>query len=145
MRNPHARIPFQNRLQEPSRANGRLQSAFNTELQLFFWLMQHPQHMSDSNDLMEGQRINRIERYAFVDVENVLFKDQDTSDPNAALFVDVGGNRGQNVEPLRKLYPKAQGKIVLQDLPPVIADVKELDINIVRMGYDFFSPQPIIG
>ena len=101
--------------------------------------------MTDFNDLMEGQRINRIEWYTFVDVENVLFKDQDTSDPNAALFVDIGGNRGQNVEAFRKLYPNAQGKIVLQDLPPVIADVKELDINIVRMGYDFFSPQPIIG
>ena len=145
MHNPHARIPFQNRLQEPSRANGTFQSAFNTELQLFFWLIQHPQHMSDFNDLMEAQRKNRIEWYTLVGVENDLFKDQDTSDPNAALFVDVGVNRGQNVEALSKLFPKAQGKIVLQDLPPVIADVKELDINIVRMGYDFFSPQPIIG
>jgi hypothetical protein len=101
--------------------------------------------MSDFNDLMEAQRKNRIEWYTLVGVENDLFKDQDTSDPNAALFVDVGVNRGQNVEALSKLFPKAQGKIVLQDLPPVIADVKELDINIVRMGYDFFSPQPIIG
>jgi hypothetical protein len=129
----------------PGGPMGTFQSVFNTGLQIFFWLMQHPPHMSDFNDLMEGQRINRIEWYTFVDVENILFKDQDTSDPNAALFVDVGGNRGPNVEALRKLYPKAQGKIVLQDLPPVIADVKELDINIVQMGYDFFSPQPIMG
>jgi hypothetical protein len=75
--------------------------------------------MSDFNDLMEAQRKNRIEWYTLVGVENDLFKDQDTSDPNAALFVDVGVNRGQNVEALSKLFPKAQGKIVLQDLPPV--------------------------
>jgi hypothetical protein len=54
---------------------GTFQSAFNTELRLFFWLMQHPEHMTDFNDLMEGQRINRIEWYTFVHVENDLFKD----------------------------------------------------------------------
>jgi hypothetical protein len=59
---------------------GTFQSAFNTELKIFFWLMQHPQHMSDFNDLMEGQRIKTIKWYTFVGVENVLFKDQDTSD-----------------------------------------------------------------
>ena len=129
----------------PAGPMGTFQSAFNTDLQLFFWLTQHPQYMLDFNDLMEGQRINRIEWYAFVDVKSVLFKGQDTSDPNSALLVDVGGNRGQNLEAVCKLYPKAHGKIVLQDLPPVIADIKELDSNIVRMGYDFFSPQPAIG
>jgi hypothetical protein len=124
---------------------GTFQSTFDIKLKIFFWLMQHPKHMSDFNNLMEGQRMKTIEWYTFVDIENVLFKDQDTRDPNAALFVVVGKNRGQNVEALRKLFPKAQGKIVLQDLPPVIADIKELDTNIARMGYDFFSPQPIIG
>jgi hypothetical protein len=34
---------------------------------------------------------------------------------------------------------------VLQDLPPIIDDIKELHPDIVKVKYDFFTSQPIKG
>lgn len=127
----------------PEGAMGCFQSAFNTDLQMFPWLMQNPEQMGYFNDLMEGQRLTRIEWFDVAPAETVLL---DTKvDNGSPLIVDIGGNRGTDLEALKARFPTATGKFILQDLPPVIADIKELHEDIVRMPYDFFTPQPIIG
>ncbi len=124
---------------------GNFQSAFNTELQMFPWLMEHPLQMSNFNDLMMGQRMNRIEWFNFADVESILFGGYQSEDENATLLVDVGGGRGHDLEAFRNRFPDEKGKLILQDLPPVIGDIKELHEDIVRLEHDFFTPQPIRG
>ena len=42
-------------------------------------------------------------------------------------------------------FPDAKSKLVVQDLPPVIEDIKDLHRDIVRQKYDFFTPQPVVG
>jgi hypothetical protein len=120
------------------------QSAFNTDLQLFPWLMQHPTSMRNFNDLMTGQRMNRIEWFNFAEVDSILFNDYTPND-NSALLVDIGGGRGHDLEAFRNRFPDAKGKLVVQDLPPVIDDIKDLHEDIVRQKYDFFTPQPVVG
>ncbi|TVY47936.1 Demethylsterigmatocystin 6-O-methyltransferase [Lachnellula occidentalis] len=123
------------------------QSAFNTDLQLFPWLMQHPSPMSNFNDLMTGQRMNRIEWFDFADVHSIIFNHYTPAD-NSALLVDIGGGRGHDLEAFRNRFPddaRGQGKLVVQDLPPVIADIADLHADIVRQEYDFFTPQPVVG
>lgn len=121
------------------------QSALNTELQLFPYLMSRPDHMSNFNDLMTGQRMNRTEWFEFSDVNKVLFDGYHADDDDATLLIDIGGGRGHDLEAFRKKFPDAKGKLVLQDLPPVIDDITELDPSIVCMKHDFFTEQPIKG
>ncbi|TVY82568.1 Demethylsterigmatocystin 6-O-methyltransferase [Lachnellula suecica] len=49
----------------PTGPNGPFQSAFSTEPPMFPWLMQHPRAISNSNDLMAGQRMSRVDWFDF--------------------------------------------------------------------------------
>ncbi|TVY18906.1 O-methyltransferase asqD [Lachnellula arida] len=133
----------------PAGPSTAFQSAFTTDLQLFPWLMQHASPMSNFNDLMTGQRMTRIEWFDFADVHSILFTNDTSSDANdSALLVDIGGGRGHDLEAFRKRFPgevRGKGKLVLQDMPPVIADIGDLHGDIVRQEYDFFTPQPVVG
>ncbi|KAG4416780.1 hypothetical protein IFR04_010109 [Cadophora malorum] len=136
-----ARTSFKN----PEGPMGNFQSAFNTELQMFPWLMEHPQQMSNFNDLMMGQRMNRIEWFNFADVDSILLNGFGETTENATLLVDVGGGRGHDLEAFRNRFPDAKGSLILQDLPPVIDDIKELHVDIMRTKHDFFTPQSVEG
>jgi hypothetical protein len=59
------------------------------------------------------------------------------------MFVDIAGGRGHEVSQLRASFPDAPGRFVLEDLPAVIGDIKELDSRIERIAYDFFTAQPV--
>lgn len=64
------------------------------------------------------------------------------------LIIDVGGGKGQALESIRKTYPELKGRMVVQDLPEVIADTEtsaHLPSSIETMAADFFKPQPIRG
>jgi hypothetical protein len=68
-----------------------------------------------------------------------------TDDPEAVLLLDIGGGEGHDVDAFGKAFPNAPGKLVLQDLPPVIDNIKQLDANIVRQKHDMFGEQPVKG
>lgn len=104
--------------------------------------MAHPEHMVNFNDLMIGQRLSRVEWYSFVPAGELLFNGYQGGTP---LMVDIGGNRGTDLEGFKSQYPNAKGELVVQDLPPVIDDITTLDESIVRMKHDFFTPQPVKG
>ncbi|BCS00621.1 uncharacterized protein AKAW2_50962A [Aspergillus luchuensis] len=65
--------------------------------------------------------------------------------PDASFLVDIGGNVGHDLERFRAAFPDAPGKLILQDLPMMIGQVKNLDSSIVRMEYDFRDEQPVKG
>lgn len=129
----------------PEGPSGNFQSAFSTKLQMFPWLMENPEDMSNFNDLMTGQRMNRIEWFDFANVDQILFDGYMDKSEDSTLLVDVGGGRGHDLEAFRNRFPSARGELILQDLPPVIDDIKTLHEDIVRMNYDFFTPQPVRG
>ncbi|KAL3292617.1 O-methyltransferase B [Colletotrichum asianum] len=62
---------------------------------------------------------------------------------DGVLLVDVGGSFGHDIDEFRRKYPKAPGRLVVQDLPGVINQIDKLDHKIERMGHDFFDEQPI--
>ncbi|OJK01987.1 hypothetical protein ASPACDRAFT_50756 [Aspergillus aculeatus ATCC 16872] len=63
------------------------------------------------------------------------------------LLVDVAGSFGHDLLDFRRKWPDVPGRLVLQDLPEVVAsvpgEVREHGIEV--MGYDFFTAQPAIG
>ena len=103
--------------------------------------------------MLNGWRLGRTEWFDVYPAEELLFKDfagtfQNTCN-EGAFFVDVGGATGYDIENLKHRWEakgqKMPGQLVLEDLPYVIDDIKELDEEIVRIKYDFFTPQPIQG
>lgn len=67
------------------------------------------------------------------------------ADPDAVLMVDVGGNIGHDLAEFQTKHPNSPGRLVLQDLPVVIGQIKTLDAGIERMEHDFLTEQPVKG
>lgn len=63
------------------------------------------------------------------------------------LLVDVGGSMGHDLSEFRRKWSDAPGRLVLQDLPDVVAQAKagQLHPSIEAMEHDFFTEQPIKG
>ena len=62
------------------------------------------------------------------------------------IVVDVGGNIGHDLRNLRRDFPHAKGRFILQDLPETIERLeKPLEHGIEAMKYDFFTPQIVKG
>lgn len=101
--------------------------------------------MTNFNNFMSGQRMNRKDWYDFFPVEEILFKGVKRDEPDATLLIDIAGGEGHDTEAFHKRFPDAPGKLILQDLPPTIDNVKQLDDAVIRMKYDFFTPQPVQG
>ncbi|RYP08322.1 hypothetical protein DL764_001968 [Monosporascus ibericus] len=66
-------------------------------------------------------------------------------DDGAGFLVDIGGSIGHDIQEFLHKYPSPPGRLILQDLPVVIGQIKSLDEKIERMGYDFTTEQPIKG
>ncbi|RAL10943.1 S-adenosyl-L-methionine-dependent methyltransferase [Aspergillus homomorphus CBS 101889] len=61
------------------------------------------------------------------------------------LLVDVGGSFGHDIADFRRKWPLAPGRLVLQDLPEVVASVPDLHPSIQVVGYNFFTEQKVKG
>ena len=77
----------------------------------------------------------------FYPVES-LCQDVHTDD---VLLVDVGGGLGQDLKELKTKHPQLPGRLILQDLPKVIAQIQSVTNGIETMAYDFFTEQPVKG
>ncbi|KAL4750725.1 S-adenosyl-L-methionine-dependent methyltransferase [Aspergillus terricola var. indicus] len=67
-------------------------------------------------------------------------------DSDRVLLVDIGGGVGHTLAALKRRFPDLSGRLILEDLPQVIDDIKEpLSDNISAIKYDMFEPQPIRG
>lgn len=80
----------------------------------------------------------------FFPVEQRLIKGAKSSEGDV-LLVDQGGSLGHDISEFHKKHPLAPGRLVLQDLPSVIAQAKDLDSKIEATGHDFFTEQPVKG
>lgn len=64
---------------------------------------------------------------------------------DAVLLVDVGGGTGRDIANFHENYPGIPGRLVLQDLPSVIQDAKNLPAAVELLAHDFFETQPVEG
>lgn len=64
--------------------------------------------------------------------------------PNQYLWVDVGGGFGHRTQEFRSKFPSLPGKLIVQDLPHIVATIQPQE-SIELMGHDFFTPQPVVG
>lgn len=68
-----------------------------------------------------------------------------STEPDAALLVDVGGGKGHDLVTFKKTYGDLPGRLVLQDLSGAIQQAGSLPEGIESAVHDFFTPQPVKG
>ena len=106
--------------------------------------------MARFNTFMEGQRANRPYWGDWFPVRERILNDTST-DPERPLLVDIGGGRGHDLLAFKDRFPDAPGKLVLEDLPGVIDEVRGIqnlskDYRFDTVPYDFFTQvQPVQG
>jgi hypothetical protein len=119
--------------------------AYGTSMDTFAW-QQSLGYGTHFNDHMSGYALGSLPWMAasFYPVKEKLIDGANT-DPEAPFLVDIGGNVGHDLELFHTLYPRVPGKLILQDLPVVIGQIRNLDPAILRMEYDFHTKQPVNG
>ncbi|KAL8652644.1 MAG: hypothetical protein Q9226_004185 [Calogaya cf. arnoldii] len=147
-----AKLPEYMRSQNYQNPTESTNSAFAYATGSEFWthLSNTPTHSHIFNDFMATRRQGRKSWYDIYPVGRELSSlpnaDTGSKEERKVLIVDVGGNRGHDLAELRARNPQLVGKMILQDLPDVVAHASfDPDDNMVieAMPHDFFQPQPI--
>ncbi|KAK8038298.1 hypothetical protein PG994_015065 [Apiospora phragmitis] len=140
----YALANFTKSLSHPYMGNGYpiVQFACNTT-----FLKANPPHGVHFNDHMVGYLQGRpgLGNPNFYPVQQRLIDGFDASSKDAAMFVHIAGGVGHYTDAFRAAFPDVPGRLVLQDLPLVISQIRELRPRIERMGHDFLEEQPIKG
>ncbi|PYH68482.1 O-methyltransferase [Aspergillus vadensis CBS 113365] len=122
-----------------------LMNAYGTDKDLFTWVNElgYGKHL---NDYLSGYNLGR-RWWIHPDVYPVKERLINGADPSldSPFLVDIGGNVGHDLERFRAAFPDVPGKLILQDLPMMIGQIKDLHSSIVRMEYDFHDEQPVKG
>ncbi|GAB1194350.1 hypothetical protein APSETT444_003595 [Aspergillus pseudonomiae] len=126
-----------------------LQFAHNFQQNSFAWLCEKPAALTRFNAFMEGQRADRPHWADWFPIPDRILASAH-KDSDGPLLVDIGGGRGHDLLGFKQRFPDAPGKLILEDLPVVIAAARSaLDLEgngIDVVGYDFFAQeQPIKG
>ncbi|ETS79410.1 hypothetical protein PFICI_09263 [Pestalotiopsis fici W106-1] len=125
--------------------NTSMQRAYKTDLDMFQWL-QTIGYGESFNNHMRAYAQGRLRWMdpAVYPVQERLINGASTA-PDAPFMVDIGGGVGHDLAAFKEHHPSHPGRLILQDLPQVIEQIKELDGAVVRMSHDFHTPQPVRG
>ncbi|KAJ3572280.1 hypothetical protein NPX13_g5102 [Xylaria arbuscula] len=85
------------------------------------------------------------EEYIPTPVTKIILLNGAKTQPDAVLLVDIAGGEGADIAEFYQRYPSASGRLVLQDLPPVVDSIQDLISKVERQKYDFFQEQPVKG
>ena len=122
-------------------ANGVFQYAKGCSEDMFQYYVSHPVEGESFNQVMGGVMANQAGWPDIYPHKNLMDSAAETDTP---FVVDVGGSIGHDMEKIRQVYPEAASRLYLQDRPEVVKHSKCPD-PVNKIGYDFFTPQPIKG
>lgn len=149
-----ARTNYQNPL-DPARCNF-MDVTGPERLDCWQLFARDPELRRNFGGYMRGQLEYRLDWTEVYDLSGIVdgWSHDDDGDDNSSrssvvhnkLLVDVGGSHGHDLDRVLARVPDLPaGCLVLQDLPNVLADAADVDERIVKMPYDFFEPQPVVG
>ncbi|KAL2039673.1 hypothetical protein N7G274_007532 [Stereocaulon virgatum] len=102
------------------------------------WLDIYP-----SQNLLEDTA-NSIVAQKVVNKNGRVEEDAVNGEEEKAVLVDVGGNVGHDMQRFYNAHPEAARRCYLQDRPEVVK-LSQVPDPVRKMGYDFFTPQPVQG
>jgi O-methyltransferase domain len=122
--------------------DGPFQFTQGKQIHHFEWLATKPKIQAAFNATMKAAHMHRgVDWFDFFPMAT-KFQNVASTEP---LLVDIGGGLGHQLIAFKQRHPDLTGRIVLQDLPAVLDDIKELHPGIETMPHDFFKEQPIKG
>nr|UZP47903.1 putative O-methyltransferase [Cladonia uncialis subsp. uncialis] len=122
---------------DPSHTSFQL--AHGTTLPAFQWAATRPHIMHDFALWMSTQRKGQK---SWLDVFPLDAGEDDKAGQNTPLFVDVGGGMGHQCLALKSRHPSLKRRIILQDLPTVLAKAGPVE-GIEHMPHDLWEEQPV--
>ncbi|PLB43410.1 putative O-methyltransferase [Aspergillus steynii IBT 23096] len=119
------------------------QFALNTSDHYFDWLVKHPADQAAFNSVMTlGRQVRSEEWFNYYPVADKLA----FCSPERVLLIDIGGGIGHDITEFKNKFPSLPGRLILQDLPQVINDMKApLPSGVEAMPYSMFEAQPEKG
>lgn len=126
--------------------NGVFQYAKGWKGDMFHYYQAHPVEGASFNHVMGGVMANQA-RWVDIFPSHTLLeapKGSGQQPGDGPLVVDVGGNIGHDIEKFRAEHPETAGRLYLEDRPEVVKLSKCPD-SVNKLGYDFFTPQPVKG
>ncbi|KAJ5980347.1 S-adenosyl-L-methionine-dependent methyltransferase [Penicillium waksmanii] len=119
--------------------------AFNTDLNSFDWLVQHPEHFVPFQKVMTSLEGSEwTEGFELLDSEAKHIPSTPAQPSERIFLVDVGGGNGHQSIQLGRKYPNLLGRLVLQDLPAVVGALSPIE-GVKIEAYSFFEKQPVVG
>ncbi|KAL2870602.1 S-adenosyl-L-methionine-dependent methyltransferase [Aspergillus lucknowensis] len=106
----------------------------------FEWLAQRRHQQVLFNSYMLSRREGKLAWFDVYPMDRLM--DPPLVD-ESILLIDVGGNQGHDLNRFQKKYPDAPGRLILQDLPAVLAGHTCEGIEV--MPYNFMDLQPVKG
>jgi hypothetical protein len=70
--------------------------------------------------------------------------DRFEDEEGGVLMVDAAGGRGNDLKKLRRKFPHAPGRLIVEDLPQILEGVAPSP-GIECQPIDLFEPQPVKG
>ncbi|KAI1486916.1 sterigmatocystin 8-O-methyltransferase [Biscogniauxia mediterranea] len=122
--------------------DGLMQYAFQTKLTTFELFISRPRVLKDFNTFM-GNTMGARKYWVDWFPVNERLLDNVAIAADSPLLVDVGAGKGHDLLAFRSKYPHIEGRLILQDLAPVISSIQVVDPAIELMIYDFFTEQPV--
>ena len=117
------------------------QKAHKTDLAPFLWVQDKPAYR-DNFALWIGA--SREGQKNFLDVFPFETKVARNTRPDRPIFVDIGGGIGHQCLAFKSRFPDSPGRVILQDLPAVIAQAIPIQ-GVEAMAHDFMVEQPVKG
>lgn len=105
----------------------------------FEWLAENKLNQDLFNSYMSCRREGRPNWFSIYPIEQLIRGA--VASPDAVFLVDIGGNQGHDLAKFHAQYPSPPGRLVLQDLPNIIANIEKTGIE--KIPYSFFDPQPV--
>ncbi|RYP75358.1 hypothetical protein DL771_002454 [Monosporascus sp. 5C6A] len=111
----------------------------------FVWLSEHPELFQAFHRYVHGLRTHLPSWSEMYPVQERLVDGLKTGE--ASALIDIGGGTGQILQDFRANVPQYTGRLVLQEVPDVIAAATAMGVgkDIELQVHDFFKPQPIKG
>ncbi|CAG8981319.1 hypothetical protein HYALB_00005119 [Hymenoscyphus albidus] len=118
--------------------DGLVQYAFQTKLQCFDFISADPELLKDFTTFM-GNTMGA--RNYWVDWYPVQKQILDGAESDGTLLVDVGGGKGHDLIQFHEKFPG--NKLVLEEIPQVVENLRDSEQVFESVVYDFFTEQPL--
>ncbi|KAJ5085976.1 hypothetical protein N7532_010747 [Penicillium argentinense] len=126
-------------------SNTPLQLALDTKLTIFEWLGQNPESAKDFQQMMKLRQQVTSNWVEWFDIQRHIIDGSEPRSPENVLLVDIGGGEGHYLRQFSEKFPRAPGRLILQELPDVIRGIQSPPEDVELMPHDFFTPQTIKG